>query len=778
MRGMRKEQLEAAIVKTTRMLAAKSIKVTQRGTGAYCAWHPVTGAVIAINLPVFPDNPTQEFLDAIQGYLDHEVAHALYTDALALEAAEKASSLNTSPQRKAELHMFGNVVEDVRIEARIPVDFPGAEANLNKLRGYIVDTVWRPVLTKLKAEADAGDAVALSSYKGTALIPYLRGLNGQSICADLTKELGLDATFADLNAAIPDLQSRLKAMKTSKDAFDIAELIMLVNAPPPQETEADPSDQNDQGDGESKQSPKKAPQDKGDDEEQDAEDGPAGSEDPAESETEAGDDAPDADEDEEGDGAAGEEDDDADEGESKDTDGDDGKDGAEEGKGSGESDEDDDCSGEDDDSGAGADQDGDDQAGEDEGKSSKGDGEDKGDDDSEAGDDEGSQGGDGGDQNGNDSQTDNADAGTEGDQGENDGETEDGDDDQKAAPGVGCDLGIDLSEAKDIDGMLEDQLKGMMKNAFDGKYQVSFTNDWDRVEIYDDKGGKAPDVKGIEDRLRPIIQPMQKELQRLIVARSHSYYTPGFRRGRINPAALHRAPTGDDRLFRKKQEAVTNKVAMSLLIDNSGSMGDYGTGGGKITVAMQAAWAFAETLDRLKIASDVLGFTNCCHPDDVDWDVVRDEIDNMVAATGLPSSAIRTSPAYLPIYKGFDEKFGPAQKRRMAHLIANQNIMRSNNDAVAIDYAGKRLMSRDETRKILIVFSDGQPADSVDTACLYASTKANVERLEKMGVEVLGIGIQSDAVKHFYKRFHVLNDVSDLPRFVMSQLKGMLTPGR
>jgi cobalamin biosynthesis protein CobT len=264
---------------------------------------------------------------------------------------------------------------------------------------------------------------------------------------------------------------------------------------------------------------------------------------------------------------------------------------------------------------------------------------------------------------------------------------------------------------------------------------------------------------------------MQKEIQRLIVARSHAVMIPGFRRGRINSTALHRVPCGDDRVFRKKQEAVTNKVAVTLLIDNSGSMA-----GGKIETAMKAAWAFAETLDRLKIPCDVLGFTNCGFPAGFDRYTARDEIDKMIDDTGINPRCLRLNPTYIPIYKGFDEKFGPAQKRRMAHLIENQGILSANNDAKALEYAGARLHQRTETRKIMIVFSDGQPADAVDDRILKATTKANVKRLEHEGVEVIGIGIQTDAVKDYYAKHHVLNDVTDLPVFVMQQLKGLLAP--
>lgn len=360
--------------------------------------------------------------------------------------------------------------------------------------------------------------------------------------------------------------------------------------------------------------------------------------------------------------------------------------------------------------------------------------------------------------------------GTADDEDEGDEDEGDGEDGEATMPSVGTDPQIDFEQAKDMDSMLEEALKKMLDNAFDDKLQIDFTREYDAIIPYDDSSGSEPNVRLIEQRIQSAISPMQRDLQRIIVARSQSYMQPGFRRGRINSAALHRVPAGDDRVFRRRQEAVTNKVAMSLVIDNSGSMC-----GSKVTTAMTAAWAFAETLERIKVACDVVGFTDWRYPQDIDRHKLQAELDEMIRVTGADPYSIRTHPFYMPIYKGFDEKFGPKQKRRMAHLIENQGILASNNDALALDYAGRRLLARSETRKIMIVFSDGMPAGYVAPGVLNRTVIHNVAALERAGVEVIGVGIESDAVKNFYKRHYVLNDVAALPTFVMRELKTLLT---
>ena len=734
---MKKEHLEQAIQKTTKMLARKGVPVTQRGAGAFVQFDAKTGEVIRINIPMIPNKPTQAFLDALQGFVDHECAHVFYTNPLEMQAAEIASPLKT-----AELHQFVNIVEDVRIEALIPKEFPGSEANLNHVRKHLIDTVWRPEFTALKKAADAGDDKAYRTLRGNAIIPYLRGLNGQTVCSEFIDEMGLASEFDGLHEVVPNLQSRLNSMLTGADAVKLAEEIMVACTPPTPPVPAEDEEPKSKSKSKDKKPPK-------DEEPSDDEEPSKGQSEPEKDEEPSKDEDEDEaekndDKDDKGEGSEGDEDEDAEEETKSDPEGDDGEgDEDEDGEESSGSDSSDDEPEDDED----ADKD----------DGDKGSGDDASDDDEDA---DGSGDGSGDEDDGGEPSDD------EGSETDEEGDSDDG------IPGSGSDLGIDLSEAKDLDGMIEEAIKNMLNNAFDSKRQVDFTREYDLIAPYDDTGGREPNVRKVEDEVRTLTSAMQRDLQRIIVARSQCYMTPGHRRGRINPAALHRVPAGDDRVFRRKQEATSNKVAISLVIDNSGSMS-----GTKIETAMKAAWAFAETLERIKVPCDVVGFTDRRLDRDFDYDNFRKEIADMVDATGVSRHSIRTSPFYMPIYKGFDEKFGPRQKRRMAHLMEQQAILIANNDALAIEYAGRRLLARQETRKIMIVFSDGEPAGCVSGSVLNRTMADNIAALERNKVEIIGVGIQSESVRKFYKNAFVLNNVADLPLFVMKELRSLLAGG-
>lgn len=80
--------LRDAVVKITQMLSGKGIKVTQRGVSASVQCD-ANGRPAVVNLPYLPDNATEELCSAIQGFLDHEVAHILFSDFALFARAKK-----------------------------------------------------------------------------------------------------------------------------------------------------------------------------------------------------------------------------------------------------------------------------------------------------------------------------------------------------------------------------------------------------------------------------------------------------------------------------------------------------------------------------------------------------------------------------------------------------------------------------------------------------------------------------------------------------------------
>lgn len=75
-----------------------------------------------IYLPVIPEGARQEFLDAVQGYLDHEASHILFTDFNQMKAAGELGRKH---------HMLTNGLEDSRVERQMIQLWRGSRINLN-----------------------------------------------------------------------------------------------------------------------------------------------------------------------------------------------------------------------------------------------------------------------------------------------------------------------------------------------------------------------------------------------------------------------------------------------------------------------------------------------------------------------------------------------------------------------------------------------------------------------------------------------------------------------
>jgi len=290
-----------------------------------------------------------------------------------------------------------------------------------------------------------------------------------------------------------------------------------------------------------------------------------------------------------------------------------------------------------------------------------------------------------------------------------------------------------------------------------------WTKDYDVVEpLHVGKGYMPTMLTSMQDEVEHMVGPMQKDLERAISARSLKRWSPGQRSGRVNPSSLHRLAAGDDRVFRRREEVLTKDVAVSLVVDMSGSMG-----GGKLHTAAKAAYALASTLDRIGITNEVIGFTTGGH-----GALRSEEVEKEQKLLGRGYT--RVEPLYMPVVKGYDERMATNVKQRFAWLPHSGNLA-NNVDGESVEVAGFRLLRRKEKGKVMIVLSDGNPACyTSDYDALNLHLKKTVERLSMAGVNMIGIGIQSNAVREFYPKAMVINDVKELPPLIMRELRLLL----
>jgi hypothetical protein len=87
--------------------------------------------------------------------------------------------------------------------------------------------------------------------------------------------------------------------------------------------------------------------------------------------------------------------------------------------------------------------------------------------------------------------------------------------------------------------------------------------------------------------------------------------------------------------------------------------------------------------------------------------------------------------------------------------------------APALWFAANDLLKQKEKRKLIIVLTDGEPDDS-------AATHDILERCNRSGFELLGIGIQTRSVERFFPSSLVINDLKDLQRELFNVTKSLL----
>lgn len=738
-----------AIKKIVNLLTNRSIQVTQRGSRAYVQYHSKTGAIQLVNLPYIPDDASEEFIAAVQGFLDHEVGHVLFTDPKMINAVSRES---------AKVKNLANAIEDVYVERRMSEAFSGSVANLNAVRRFHIDKISKP---KIEQALAAGDMGAAAGYIG---LVQFRAWGGQQIAADFLRE---NPKYAEIAQTLADklgeeLISKIKKANSTKECLSLAKAMAAKlsepSTPPGDGGKGDDASSREAGKGKSskegKSTARHADEDtRGDDTRLD-EDKPA-PEDEGTTETETDDSGKKRDEksmtEEEAEPEAGDAEgagEDADRAESEDD---------QPGE-AGEADEADEA----DEAG----DDGDDGEGEDTG--------DAGGDDGEPAEPEGE-----------------GDADDAGDGGEDDLEDVDGPvagdpvDDQDVEPdslsveeppeGGELDesgeevedrddaLSSAFDSSRDFDEEISEALSKAAKTEIEtSAYQV-FSTDWDEVAVPAPKCIREDSITRMVNDTQHMVAGIQKALERALAAKARKTWNPGQRRGRIAPGALFKTAVGDERVFRQRYETQAKNTAVSLLVDCSGSM----SWGDKIGTAGRAAFALSSTLERLKINHEVIGFTTR-------------RARGMVSAMGAEGMGIkyaRNEALYMPLFKGFGERLTVDAKSRMAHLTEHNSHewLRENVDGECLQIAARRLKMQRAERHLLIVLSDGCPACPGNWPQLMAHLSKVTKDLESdSGVEVVGIGIMDKNVERYYRKHVVLNNLADLPTTVVGELSKVL----
>ena len=324
----------------------------------------------------------------------------------------------------------------------------------------------------------------------------------------------------------------------------------------------------------------------------------------------------------------------------------------------------------------------------------------------------------------------------------------------------------DMVDAENIDGEGDDSEQTPSPNA----QRPNPTNLPDPYTVYtsaNDEVVKAEELCETEEleRLRgyldghmaglsSVIARLANRLQRRLLAQQQRSWTYDLEEGQLDTARLTRIITDPMSALTFKEETETDfrDTVVTILIDNSGSMR-----GRPIMVAAVCADIMARTLERCGVKAEILGFTTRA------WKGGKSFQDWMAA--GKPSKPGRLNDLRHIIYKGADMPWRRA--KRNLGLMMREGLLKENIDGEALDWAYRRLMSRPEQRRIMMVISDGAPVDDATQSQNMSGLLENhlrmvIDKIENRSeVELVAIGIGHD-VTRWYKRAVTIMDVEQL----------------
>lgn len=205
-------------------------------------------------------------------------------------------------------------------------------------------------------------------------------------------------------------------------------------------------------------------------------------------------------------------------------------------------------------------------------------------------------------------------------------------------------------------------------------------------------------------------------------------------KGRLNTRKLYRVPLGDDRVFKQTKQKVLPKAAVTVLTDLSGSMlrGFHGEKDkGRLDTALQAQILLAKAMETIRNPTEFAGFGGRSQATltfaktfDQSALVARDRIGGMAACAGGGT----------PLLEG-------------------------------LMHASVRLAGREESKKVMFIITDGAPKQAMDCGELIARTRAS-------GIQVISILVEMDSTPAYLEGHPVvhIDTIDDLP----TQLLGLI----
>jgi len=322
------------------------------------------------------------------------------------------------------------------------------------------------------------------------------------------------------------------------------------------------------------------------------------------------------------------------------------------------------------------------------------------------------------------------------------------------------------SNQKEVEGD-PSLIKKNQKNLLKEKYKI-FTNEYDEIANAEKLENDDEIIrlrKNLDQQLtnlQNLVAKLANKLQRQLLAKQNRLWEFDLEEGMLDASKLSRVIIDPlhSLSYKNEKETEFKDTVVTLLIDNSGSMR-----GRPISVAAICADILSRTLERCSVKVEILGFTT------KNWKGGKSrEKWNL---ENKPTNPGRLNDLRHIVYKSADKPW--RQSKKNLGLMLKEGLLKENIDGEALSWAYKRIATRKEERKILMVISDGAPVDdstlSVNSGdYLEKHLKQTVKWIEEnSNIEILAVGIGHDVTRYYNKAIKIA-DVQELGDVMINQL--------
>jgi outer membrane biosynthesis protein TonB len=257
-----------------------------------------------------------------------------------------------------------------------------------------------------------------------------------------------------------------------------------------------------------------------------------------------------------------------------------------------------------------------------------------------------------------------------------------------------------------------------------------------------------PEIAEYERLGRQWTGAIATKLRALLVSERCPRTVRNLETGKLDTAKLHRVAQGNLSVFKRRLESVYEDSAVALVVDHSGSMGHGRSERSKAQVAQSLVCSLANDMDRLRVPFEVIGFQS---EGDIGYD------------------GVRTAPAVIEIMKSFEEPYKAARR-----FFAWPDGPKGNDELPIFQYAARRLWQRRETKKVMLIFSDGEVSfGSYEINSLTREAcKEYLALLTRTGYKVFGFGILDTAIGYYCPNWIHINRLD--PAFFATEVYGAM----